>query len=71
MSHQHVRDALALLAKRQPMVRAIRATTDNGGKYFKIKEINEVIAMLDMTSSDVKSTDWKNVWFENTRKQFG
>ena len=42
LSHQHVRDALVWLAKRQPMLRA-RITTGNGDKYFEIKEMNEVI----------------------------
>lgn len=71
LSQQHVRDALVLLAKRQPMLRAIRITEENGDKYFEIKEINEVVAMLDITSSDVKSSDWKDVWFEYTAKQLG
>ena len=70
LSHQHVRDALVRLVKRQPMLRA-RITTENGGRYFEIKEINEVISMLDITFSDVKTSDWKDVWFEYTAKQFG
>ena len=71
LSHQHVRDALVWLVKRQPMLRAIRITTENGDKYFEIKEINEVLSMLDITSSHVKNSDWKDVWFEYTAKQFG
>ena len=70
LSHQHVRDALVWLVKRQPMLRAT-ITTENGDRYFEIKEINEVISVLDITSSGVKNSDWKDVWFEYTRKQFG
>ena len=43
LSHHHVRDALVLLAKRQPMLRATITTTENGDKYFQIKETKEVI----------------------------
>ena len=43
----------------------------NGEKYFEIKEINEVIAILDITASDVKSSDWKDVWCEYTTKPRG
>ena len=71
LSYEHVRDALVLLAKRQPMLRATITTLENGDKYFEIKEINEAIAMLDITASDVKSSDWKDVWFEYTTKQRG
>jgi hypothetical protein len=66
---EHVRDALVLLAKRQPMLRAVIATMADGHKYFEIKEINEVIAMFDITISHVKASDWKEVWFEYTAKQ--
>ena len=52
------------------MLRA-RKATDNGDKYFEVKEINEVISMLDIICSDVKGSDWKNVWFEYTAKQLG
>ena len=69
--HQHVRDALLLLSKRQPMLRAVIATMANGDKYFEIKEINEVITMLDITTSDVKAFDWQSMWFEYTAKQSG
>ncbi len=71
LSQQHVRDALVLLAKRQPMLRAIITTIENGDKYFEIKEINDVITMLDISISDVKASDWKDVWFEYTAKQIG
>ena len=71
LSYEHVRDALVLLARRQPMLRATITTVENGEKYFEIKEINEVIAMLDITASNVKSSDWKDVWFEYTTKQRG
>jgi hypothetical protein len=70
LSHQHVRDALVMLAKRQPMLRAI-ITKENEDKYFEIKEINEVITMLNISTSDVKASDWKDVWFEYTAKQTG
>ncbi|CAB3977028.1 Hypothetical predicted protein [Paramuricea clavata] len=66
---EHVRDALVLLAKRQPMLRAVIGTLADGNKYFEIKEINEVIAMFDITISLVKASDWKEVWFEYTEKQ--
>lgn len=67
--HQHVRDALILVAKRQPMVRAVITKTSNGDTYFVVKEIDEVIAMLEITTSDVKSSDWQDIWFEHTSKQ--
>lgn len=71
LSHQHVRDSLMLLAKRQPVLRATRITSENGDRYFEINEISEVVTKLDITCSDVKSLDWKDVWFEYTAKQFG
>ena len=69
--YQHVYDALVLLSKRQPMLRAVIATMANGDRYFEIKEINEVITMLDITTSDVKASDWQSVWFEYTAKPRG
>ena len=69
--HQYVYDALVLLSKRQPMLRAVIATMANGDRYFEIKEINEVITMLDITTSDVKASDWQSVWFEYTAKPRG
>ncbi|XP_028415634.1 uncharacterized protein LOC114538998 [Dendronephthya gigantea] len=67
--HRHVHDALILLVKRQPMLRAVITTMSNGDKYFIVKEIEEAIAMLDITTSDVKSSDWKDIWYEHTSKQ--
>ena len=69
MSYQLVYDALVLLVKRQPMLRAVINTIENGDKYFVIKEISEVIKMLNITKSDVKASAWKDVWFEYTRKE--
>ncbi|XP_028408388.1 uncharacterized protein LOC114530930 [Dendronephthya gigantea] len=69
LSQQHVRDALVLMAKRQPMLRAVISTFGDGYKYFEINEINEVINMLDIASSTVKASDWKDIWFEYTSKQ--
>ncbi|CAB4021671.1 Hypothetical predicted protein [Paramuricea clavata] len=69
--YQHVYDALVLLSKRQPMLRAVIATMANGDRYFEIKEINEVITMLDITTSDVNASDWQSVWFEYTVKPRG
>ncbi|CAB4022233.1 Hypothetical predicted protein [Paramuricea clavata] len=69
--YQHVYDALVLLSKRQPMLRAVIETMANGDRYFEIKEINEVITMLDITTSDVKASEWQSVWFEYTAKPRG
>ena len=66
---QHVRDALVLLAKRQPMLRAVVRTNGDGSKYFEINEINEVIKTLNIATSTVKASDWKDIWFEYTSKQ--
>ena len=71
LSHEHVHDALVLLAKRQPMLRAIITTMEDEDKYFEIKEISEVITMLNISISDVKASDWKDVWFEYTSKGRG
>ena len=71
LSHQHVHDALVLLAKRQPMLRAIITTMEDEDRYFEIKEISEVITMLNISISDVKASDWKDVWFEYTSKRRG
>ena len=71
LSHQHVHDALVLLAKRQPMLRAIITTLENEDRYFEVKEISEVITMLNISISDVKASDWKDVWFEYTSKRRG
>lgn len=71
LSHQHVRDALVLLAKRHPMLRATITTVGNESKYFKVNEIHEVISMLNITTSGVKCSDWKDIWFEYAAKQFG
>ena len=38
MPHQHVRDALALLAKRQPMLRAIGTTTEKEINILRTKK---------------------------------
>ena len=69
MSHQLVYNALVLLVKRQPMLRAVINTIENGDKYFVIKDISEVIKMMNITKSDVKASAWKDVWFEYTRKE--
>ena len=69
MSHQLVYDALVLLVKRQPMLRAVINTIENGDKYFVIKDISEVIKMMNITKSEVKASAWKDVWFEYTRKE--
>ncbi|CAB3992438.1 Hypothetical predicted protein [Paramuricea clavata] len=71
LMHQLVYDALVLLSKRQPMLRAVIATMANGDRYFEIKEINEVMKMFDITTSDVKGSDWQSVWFEYTAKPRG
>ncbi|XP_028412154.1 uncharacterized protein LOC114534878 [Dendronephthya gigantea] len=68
---QHVCDALILLAKRQPMLRAVITTATNGDKYFEIKDIDEVITILDISTSDVKACDWQDVWYEYTAKLRG
>ena len=41
----------------------------DGHKYFEIKEIKDVITMLDISISDVKASDWKDVWCGYTAKQ--
>ena len=69
MSYQLVYDALVLLVERQPMLRAVINTIENGEKYFVIKDISEVIKMMNITKSDVKASTWKDVWFEYTRKE--
>ena len=71
LSYQHVHNALVSLAKRQPMLRATTTTAKNGDRYFDIKEIKDVVGMLNLSSSDVKSSDWKDVWFEYTNQQKG
>ena len=71
LCHQHVHDALVLLAKRQPMLRAIITAMGDEDRYFEIKEISEVITMLNISISDVKASDWKDVWFEYTSKRRG
>ena len=35
--------------------------SSNGDEYFEIKDINEVITLLDISTSDVKSSDWQDV----------
>ena len=61
---QHVHDALVLLVKRQPMLRAVISTLPNGEQYFAIKETEEAITMFDIQTSDVKICDWKRVTYE-------
>ena len=61
---QHVCNALILLAKRQPMLRAVITTAANGDEYFEITDINKVITLLDISTSDVKASDWQDVWSE-------
>ena len=69
LSHQHVRDALVMLVKRQPMLRAFIRTMENGDRYFEIQKINEILSMIDFSSSDVKASNWQDIWFEQTAKQ--
>lgn len=66
---EHVRDAVILLAKRQPMLRAvINTNTADRKKYFEIKDIDEVMTMLNITTAGVRASHWKDVWFEYTQK---
>ncbi|XP_046843119.1 uncharacterized protein LOC124437154 [Xenia sp. Carnegie-2017] len=65
---QHVHDALVLLVKRQPMLRAVISTLPNGEQYFAIKETEEAIEMFDIQTSNVKICDWKRVIYEYTSK---
>ena len=69
LSHQQVRDALVMLAKRQPMLRAFIKTMENGDRYFEIQKINEILSMIDFSTSDVKHSNWQDIWFEQTAKQ--
>ncbi|XP_046863647.1 uncharacterized protein LOC124457430 [Xenia sp. Carnegie-2017] len=69
LAHQHVHDSVLLLMKRQPMLRAIIAKDENCRNYFDIKEIGEVMEMMDISTSEVKASKWKDVWFEYTKKQ--
>ena len=72
-------DALVLLAKRQPMLRAVLKTSsiillptsDCTGKYFEIIEGDQVYHMIDFKSCHIKSREWKKVWYEITSKPWG
>ena len=66
---EHVHDALVLLSKRQPMLRAIITSlstsfTDN---YFEV--VNDID--LDFTTSDVKAREWQDMWYDFTSSRHG
>ena len=71
-------NALVLLAKRQPMLRAVLKTSsswlptsDSTDKYFEIIKGDQVYHMIDFKSCQIKSREWKKVWYEITSKLWG
>ena len=76
---EHVHQALVLLAKRQPMLRAIIRTSTSSGEsaagaedtYFEIMDGDKVTDMIDLTSSEVKARRWNDVWQEVALKERG
>ena len=66
LSFQHVHDALVLLVKRQPMLRAVVSTNNDGERYFDIRNINDAIQLFDITKSDEKISDWKDIVYKYT-----
>lgn len=70
--NEHVRKALVMLAKRQPMLRAMIKTSPSWstfGKgnvkenYFEIINGHELIDLIDFTSSNAMAREWQNVWY--------
>ena len=66
---EHVHDALVLLSKRQPMLRAIitSLSTSVAEKYFEV--INDI--NIDFTTSDVKAREWQDMWYDFTSSPHG
>ena len=79
LHEKHVRQALVLLAKRQPMLRAIITTSpcslstasSKKDTFFDIIDGNEIASMIDFKSSEVKARHWQHVWNEVASKQRG
>ncbi|XP_046862055.1 uncharacterized protein LOC124455466 [Xenia sp. Carnegie-2017] len=66
LSFEHVHDALVLLVKRQPMLRAVVSTNNDGERYFDIRNIDDAIQLFDITKSDVKISEWKDIVYKYT-----
>ena len=66
---ESVYDALVLLTKRQPILRAIvtSLSTSVAEKYFEVVDhIN-----IDFTTSDVKACEWQDMWYDFTSSPHG
>ncbi|XP_046862143.1 uncharacterized protein LOC124455550 [Xenia sp. Carnegie-2017] len=66
LSFEHVHDALVLLAKRQPMLRAVVSINNDGEQYFDIRNVVDAIKLFDITRSEVKISDWKDILYKYT-----
>ena len=73
---EHVHQALVMLGKRQPMLRAIIASSVDSApgekyRYFEIMDGDKITDMIDFTSSEVKASQWNDVWQEVAFKERG
>lgn len=72
---EYVRDALVLLAKRQPMLRAVitpsSRSTSAKDRYFEITDGAKIVEMIDFSCSDVRASEWQDVWDEIASKRRG
>ena len=66
---EHVHDALVLLSKRQPMLRAIitSLSTSVADKHFEVVNYIDI----DFTTSDVKAREWQDMWYDFTSSRHG
>ena len=73
---EHVCDALLVLAKRQPLFRAVITSSPSGStlaeeRLLKIIDVDEIVHMINLKSVEVKAREWQNVWHEIATEQLG
>ena len=73
---EHVRDALLVLAKRQPLFRAVITRSPSGSlsaeeRLLKIIDVDEIVHMINLKSVEVKARKWQDVWYEIATEQLG
>ncbi|XP_046862142.1 uncharacterized protein LOC124455549 [Xenia sp. Carnegie-2017] len=68
LSFQNIYDSLVLLVKRQPMLRCVISTKNDGELYYDIKNVEDAILLFDITKSDDKISDWKDLIYKHTSK---
>ena len=80
LTKAYIHDALVLLAKRQPMLRAIitnsssqsnNSTSKVEDKHLEIVDGEKISELIDFTNCEVKASEWQDVWNDIACKQRG